>query len=77
MEDEVVGHKRYANLARSCPIVLEILCLGNKHPTKLIMALLNKILKSGVLRSNKCSKGDLLLLNGPKGVLEVGIVRRG
>jgi len=53
------------------------LSLGGKHPTKLIVALLDKVPKGGALRSNKCSKGNLLLLNGSKGVLEVGIVRRG
>ena len=40
------------------------------------MALLHKITKSGVLRSNISSKGQLLLLNGPKGGLEVNIVSR-
>ena len=44
---------------------------------KLIVALLDKVSKSGILRGNKCLKGNLLLLNGSKGVLEVGIVRRG
>ena len=61
----------------TCPIVLEILCLGSKQPTKLIMVLLGKVPKSDVLRSNKCSNGNLLLLNGSKSVLEVRIVRRG
>ena len=61
----------------TCSIVLKILCLGDKHPTKLIMALLDKVSKSGALKSNKCSKENLLLLNGSKGVLEVRIVRRG
>ena len=42
---------------------------------KLIMALLDKVLKSRVFRSNKLSEGNLLILNGPKGVLEVRIVR--
>jgi len=61
----------------TCHIVLEILCLGSKHPTKLIVELLEKVPKSGVLRSNKCSKEILLLLNGSKGVLDVRIVKRG
>ena len=39
------------------------------------MVLLDKVPKSGAIRSNKTSKGNLLLLNGPKGVLEVRIVR--
>ena len=71
MEDEVVGNKRYANLVRSLdmPIILEILCLGSKHTTKLIVSLLDKVSKSDVLRSNKCSKENLLLSNGSKGVL--------
>ena len=51
--------------------------LGSKHSTKLIVALLGKVPKSSVLISNKCAKGNLLLLNGSKGVLEVSIVRRG
>jgi len=78
VEDEVVGHKRYANLARplDMPIILEILCLENKQPTKLIVTLLDKVPKSGALRSNKCSEGNLLILNGSKGVLGIRIVRR-
>ena len=39
--------------------------------------LLDKVTKSGVLKSNICSKGDLLFLNGPKGGLEVSIVSLG
>jgi len=42
---------------------------------KLIVALLDKVPKSGALKSNKLSEENLLLLNGPKGVLEVKIVR--
>jgi len=78
-EDGVVGHKRYANLAKSLnkPIMLEVLSLGSKHPKELVMALLDKVMKSGILRSNICSKGYLLLLDGPKGGLEVGMVSRG
>ena len=41
------------------------------------MALLDKVTKSYVLRSNIGSKGYLLLLDGPKGGLEVSIVSRG
>ena len=44
---------------------------------KLIVALLDKVPKSGALRNNKCSEGNLLLLNGSKGVLDIRIVRRG
>jgi len=75
----VVCHKRYVNPVRSLdiPIVVKILSLGSKRPTKLIVVLLDKVLKSGALRSNKCSKGNLLLLTGSKGVLEVVIVRKG
>jgi len=51
--------------------------LGGKHPTKLIVALLDKVPKSGVLRSNKSSEGKLLLLDASKGVLETGVVRSG
>jgi len=40
------------------------------------MALLNKVAKNGAVRSYKCSNGNVLLLNGSKGILEVGIVRR-
>ena len=56
---------------------MEILSLGSKHPTKFIGVLLDKVSKTSALRSNKCSKGNLLLLNGSKGALEVGIVKRG
>jgi len=38
-------------------------------------ALLDKVLKSEGLISNKCSEGNLLLLNGSKGVLNVIIVK--
>jgi len=41
------------------------------------MMLLDKVRKSGVLIRNKSSKENLLLLNGSKGVLKVGIVRNG
>ena len=51
------------------PTVLEILGLGSKHHMELIVVLLDKIAKSGVLRSNISSKGHLLPLNGPKGGL--------
>ena len=56
---------------------MKILYLGSKQPTKLIVALLDKVLKSGALRSSILSEGNVLLLNGPKGVLEVRIVRWG
>ena len=46
--------------------VLEVLVLRNNHPLELIMPLLDKITKSGMLRSNICPEGGLLLLNGPK-----------
>jgi len=74
----VVGDKRYANLARSLskPYILEVLSLGSKHPSELVMKLLDKVTKSGILRSNIGSKGYLLLLDGPKGGLEVGILNR-
>jgi len=61
----------------TCTIVLEILCLGSKQPTKLIVALLDKVYKSGILRSNKSLEGSLFLLNRPKGVLDIRIVSRG
>jgi len=79
VEDGVVGHRRYANFTRSLdmPYILEILGLGSKQPMNLIVALLDKVPKSGSLRSNQCSEGNLLLLNGPKGVLNNRIVRRG
>jgi len=41
------------------------------------MALLDKVMKSGILRSNICSNGHLLLLDRPKGGLEVSIVSGG
>ena len=58
-------------------MVLKILSLDSKHPTKLIVSLLDKVPKSGILRSNKCLKGHLVLLNGSKGIMAVSIVRRG
>ena len=39
--------------------------------------LLDKVTKSVVLRSNICSKGHLLILNEPKGGLEVSRVSLG
>ena len=41
------------------------------------MALLDKVTKGGVLRSNIGSKGYLLLLDGPKGGSDVDIVSGG
>jgi len=58
-------------------IVLKILSLGSKHPTKLVMPLLDKITKSGALRGNISLKGHLLLLNGSKGGLNLCIVSGG
>ena len=40
---------------------------------ELIVPFLGEVTKSGVLRCNIGSKGHLLLLNGTKGGLEVGI----
>jgi len=57
-------------------IVLKILGLGSKHPTALILLLLNKATKNGVLRGNIGSK-RYLLLNGPKGGLDICIVSGG
>ena len=56
---------------------MEILSLDSKHPTKLIAALLDKVPKSSILRRNISLEGHLLLLDGPKGILEVGMVSRG
>jgi len=41
------------------------------------MVLLDKVPKSGTFRSYKGTEGDLLLLNGPKSVLNIRIVRWG
>ena len=50
---------------------------SSKHPTELIVALLDKVMKSSVLRSNISSKRYLLLLDRPNGGLEVSIgIRR-
>ena len=78
-EGEVVDLKRYVNLSglKTILIILKLLGLDSKYPTELIMPLLNKITKSGILRSNIGAKGYLLLLGGPKGGLEVSIVRGG
>ena len=62
---------------KTSPIILEVLSMSSKHPTELVAALLDKVTKSSVLRRNICSKGYLLLLDGPKGGLEVGIVSWG
>jgi len=51
--------------------------LGSKHPTELAVLLLDKVMKSTVLRCNIRSKRYLLLLNGPKGGLEVSIISGG
>ena len=56
---------------------MKVLGLGSKHPTELVVLLLNKVTKSGVLRGNKGSKGHLLLFNGPKGGMDFFIVRGG
>ena len=41
--------------------------MGSKHHTELVVLLLDKVAKSGVLSGNIGSKEHLLLLNGPKG----------
>jgi len=41
------------------------------------VVLLDKVMKSSNLKNNICSKGHLLLLNRPKGGLEVSIVSFG
>jgi len=46
--------------------VLKVLILRNNHPSELIVPLLDKLPKSGMLRSNISPKGGLLFLNGPK-----------
>jgi len=56
---------------------LKILGLDSKHPTELFMPFLDKVTKGGILRGNIGSKGHLLLLNGPKGGLEVYTVSGG
>ena len=56
---------------------MKVLSLGSKQPTELLVALLDKVMKSGVLRGNVGSKENLLLLDGPKGGLEVSIVSGG
>ena len=40
------------------------------------MPLLNKVTKSSIVRGNTGSRGHWLLLNGPKGGLEVGVVSK-
>ena len=42
--------------------VLEVLVLGSNHPSELIMSLLDKITKSGMLISSIYPEGGLLLL---------------
>ena len=51
--------------------------MGSKHPTELIMVLLDKVTKSSIPRSNIGLKRYLLLLDRPKDGLEVGIVSGG
>jgi len=58
---------------RDMPI-LKVLGLSSKHPTKLIVLLLNKATKSGVLRCNIGSKRHLFLSSGPNGGLKVSII---
>ena len=57
--------------------VLKILILRSYYPSELIMQLLEKITKSVMLRSNKCSKGGLFFLNRPKCFSNVTIVSIG
>ena len=58
-------------------VVLKILGLGSKYPTELTVLLLNKVMKSGVLKGSIGSKGHLLLLNGHKGGLDFYIISGG
>jgi len=54
--------------------VLKILILGGNHPTEHIVLLLDEVTKSGILSFNICLYGGLLLLNGPKGSLNLAII---
>ena len=53
--------------------ILEIPSLISYHPPKLIMPLLDKITKSGMLQCDIGKEGGLLLLDRPKGVTKVTI----
>ena len=55
-------------------IVLKILGLGSKHPTELVVLLLDKAMKGDVLRGNIGSKRYLLLLNRSNDGLDFFIV---
>jgi len=57
--------------------VLKVLVLRSNHPSELIMPLLDKLPKSGMLRSNISLKGGLLFLNGPKCGFNVRVGSRG
>ena len=73
----MVSHKRHANLPRSLDMHYSLGNIGSEKQAtqKLIVALLDKVPKSNALRSNKLSEGNLLILNGPKGVLDIRLVR--
>ena len=51
---------------KACTKVLKVLSLRSNHPSELIIPLLDKLSKSGMLRSNISPKGGVLFLNGPK-----------
>jgi len=59
------------------PKVLEILVLGSNHPMKLIMLLLNKVTKYGMLSFNISLEGCLLLLIGLKASMQISKIRGG
>jgi len=79
VEDGVVGHERYANPIWSLdrPYSPRNIVSGKQASYEAHRGLLDNVSKSSALRSNKCSKENLLLLNESEGVSEVNIVRRG
>jgi len=56
------------------PKVLKILVMGGNHTVKLIIPLWSKVIKRSILNLNICLWGPLLILNGPKGDLNLFII---
>jgi len=75
----VVGRRRYANLARSLdmPYSLGNIVFGKQVTHEAHHGALRQSPKERRSQKQQMVRGNLLILNEPKGVLEVRIVRWG
>ena len=79
MKDRVIGHKRYANPSRSLDMSYSPrnIVSGLQASHEAHRRALGQSPEKRCSQKQQCSEGNLLMLNGSKGVLEVSIVSRG